>query len=285
MITIFSIPKPFLGLAGITQRNAILSWTLLEPKCEIILFNDEKGTTSKVAKELGVECINNIQRNKDGLPFLNDVFEKVYMMANNKILAYVNSDIILMDDFLEAVKRLPGLKQNTHLNFNEFLMLGRRWNVDIKEEINFNNSNWKQTLRKLIDKEGKLQGLSGTDYWVFPRSVKIEIPSFIVGQRGFENWFIYKVRSLKVQVLDATKVINVIHQNHPRYSSKKNRDNQKIANFSEMCTLRDADWILTSEGLQKPSYSRRIFAALSLFYPWRLILGIKRKMQNLAIII
>ncbi|MDO8660178.1 MAG: hypothetical protein Q7K54_06330 [Candidatus Parcubacteria bacterium] len=282
MITIFSIPKPFQGSINITQRNAILSWTLLEPKCEIILFNDEKGTTSKVAKELGVECINNIQRNKDGLPLLSDVFEKVYMRANNKILAYVNSDIILMDDFLEAVKALSGLKQNTNLNFNEFLMLGRRWNLDIKEEINFNNNNWKQALKELINKEGKLQGLSGTDYWIFPRTLKFKIPLFVVGQRGFENWFIYKARSLKVQVLDATKIINVIHQNHSRYLR---RSNQAAANFSEMCTLRDVDWILTSEGLQKPAYSRRIFATLSLFYPWRLILSIKRKLQNLAITI
>ena len=53
MLTLFTIPKAFVGHIGDIQRNAIKSWTLLRPKCEVILLADDSGT-SEVAEELGV---------------------------------------------------------------------------------------------------------------------------------------------------------------------------------------------------------------------------------------
>ena len=32
MLTIFTIPKPFVGHIGVIQRNAIISWLNLSPK-------------------------------------------------------------------------------------------------------------------------------------------------------------------------------------------------------------------------------------------------------------
>jgi hypothetical protein len=43
-MTIFAIPKPFIGQIGVIQKNAIASWTKLSPRPEIILFGDEIGT-------------------------------------------------------------------------------------------------------------------------------------------------------------------------------------------------------------------------------------------------
>ncbi len=59
MITIFTIPKPFKGHISVIQKNAIKSWTLLEPSCEIILFGDEEGA-EEIAQELSLRHIKNI---------------------------------------------------------------------------------------------------------------------------------------------------------------------------------------------------------------------------------
>jgi len=56
MITLFSSPRPFRGHFDIIQRNAILSWKSVMPGCEIILFEDEEGTTKKVAEALRKEA-------------------------------------------------------------------------------------------------------------------------------------------------------------------------------------------------------------------------------------
>jgi hypothetical protein len=280
MLTIFSNPRPFKGEFDVLQRNAIRSWLKLGPQCEIILFEDEEKTTSKVAGELAVKCITDVRCDEFGTPLLDDVFSKVKAIAKNDIIVQVNSDIILFDDFLigvELVKKIIGEKP--------FFMSGQRWNLKIENPILFNESDWQKKLKDLALKEGKLHRLSGMDYWMFPRNFQFNPLPFIIGRPGMDSWLIYKSKSLKIPVIDATGVIMIIHQNHgyPRrkdyfFKIEKQRNIKLAGGLVNMSTLREADWILTSEGLKRPPFPRRIFSILSLFYPWRLILAFKRRL-------
>jgi len=281
MLTIFTNPRPFLTPFDTIQRNAIKSWTLLSPKCEIILFEDEEKTTSKIAKEFGLKCITDVSCNEFGTPLLSDVFAKVKKIANFEILAQVNTDIILMGDFLEAVRRLK-----EYLKEQPFLMVGQRWDLEVKELINFNETKWEQKLGDGVTKEDKLHPLSGSDYWIFPRNLLFNPPPFVVGRPGMDNWLIYKARTLKIPVVDATGSITIIHQNHnyprkkkPFFEIERKRNLKLAGGFSHMCTLRDADWILTAGGLKRPPFPRIIFSKLSLFWTWQRTLSVKRKLQ------
>ncbi len=283
MLTIFTNPRPFRSPFDIIQRNAIKSWTLLRPKCEIILFEDEEKTTSKIAKEFDVQCITDVKCNEFGTLLLSDVFFKVKKIANFEILVQVNTDVILMSDFIKAIREVKKLMGRT-----PFFMSGRRWDLEVKELINFNETDWENKLRDRIIKEGKLHGLSGMDYWVFPKNLPFNPPPFVVGQPGMDSWLIYKARTLKIPVIDATEIITIVHQNHnypkkkqPFFETEKKRNLKLAGGFSHMGTLRDADWILTKKGLARPDFPRIIFADLSLFYPWRLLLSIKRNLQQL----
>lgn len=282
MLTIFTIPKPFKeNHIKIIQRNAIQSWTKLQPKCEIILFGDDKGI-AEVAKEFGVLHVPKVE-NEFGIPLLSSVFRLGKEMATNQFVAFVNTDIILLSDFTEALNLI---------NRPTFLMAGRRWDVDIKESIQFNNVDWEEKLRRQVIQQGKLHGLAGMDYFVFPKNLELNMPSFVAGRPGYDNWLIYRARSLGIPMIDATKMITILHQDHGythRLGGKKDvlkkaegKRNIKLAGgFSRMLTLRDADWILTKDGLKKPEFPRRIFSELSLFYPWRVLLSVKRKIQSI----
>ncbi|MBA4319303.1 MAG: hypothetical protein C0412_12955 [Flavobacterium sp.] len=282
MITIFSIPKPFRGNINMIQRNAIRSWLKLSPECEVILFGDDEGVDKAVA-EFGVLHIPKTEKTELGTPLLNSAFNLAQKLAKNDILVYINTDIILMSDFMLSIKRIEKPL---------FLMSGQRWDVDIREEIKFEEAGWEEKLRQLIKKRGKLHGPSGMDYCVFPRNLPkiIQMPALVVGRPGWDNWLIYKIRSLGIPMIDATKIITIIHQNHDYSHSpygKKGRvigpetqRNLKLAGgLINMCSLRDADWTLTSQGFKIKPYPWRIFTKLSLFYPWRLILALKRKLQ------
>ena len=76
MLTIFTIPKPFKGHIDIIQTNAIQSWRLLHPICEIILFGDEEGT-ARTAAAFDAVHVPDIERNKYGTPLLDSIIEKV----------------------------------------------------------------------------------------------------------------------------------------------------------------------------------------------------------------
>ena len=285
MITIFSNPRPFKGIFNVIQRNSIKSWMALEPRCQIILFEDEEGTTKKVADEYGLECILDAKRNEFGSLLLDDVFNQILRRAKNEILALVATDDILKSDFIEAIKKVK-----EELKENPFYVIGRRCDVDVdtEKEINFQDEKWEKNINKIIKEKGKLHGWSATDYRVFSKNFNFNSPSLIVGRPGDDSWLVYQARSKRIPVIDVTPLVSVVHQNHGKPHKKKNfftietKKNIKVAGgYANMMTIRDADWILTAEGLKRPPFPRRIFSMLSLFYPWRLALSTKRKLHSI----
>ena len=188
MLTIFGIPKPFQDHhINIIQRNAIKSWALLEPRPEIILLGDENGTV-EFCEEFGIQHIPRVERNEYGTPLINSVFSQAEKAATYTLMCYVNADIILVSDLTAAVKMVK---------FPMFLMGGRRWDLDIKEMIDF-NVDWKRSLYENIKREGRRHGCGGIDYFVFPRGLPHNVPAFAVGRPHWDNWLLYNVRSLVI---------------------------------------------------------------------------------------
>jgi len=204
MLTIFTIPKSFEGHIGTIQTNAIQSWLLLRPKAEVILFGNEAGT-AEVASKFSIRHMPDIACNEYGTPLVNSLFDSAQSTGSSELMSYVNADIILMSDFLPALslvqKRL-------------FLIIGQRWDVDLKEPLDFNSSDWETHLREDVRTNGKLHGPSGLDYFVFPRGLYSDIPPFAIGRTAWDNWLVYRARSSGAAVIDATSVITAVHQNH-----------------------------------------------------------------------
>ena len=204
--TIFATPKAFHGHIGIIQRNAIASWTKLEPRPEIILFGEDQGT-AEVAQELGIRHVPKIRCNEFGTPMLDDIFAQAQQLATNEIVTYVNADIILLQDFLEAVKQVSQ-------QYDEFMMIGRRWDIDITTPWDFEAANWSEQLTQLILQAGILHNVTGKDYFSFPKNLFAKIPEFAVGRAKWDNWMIHEAISRKYHVVDATQGVMAIHQNH-----------------------------------------------------------------------
>jgi FkbM family methyltransferase len=206
-ISIFAMPKPFKGHIDIIQQNAIKSWTFLKPQPEIILLGDEEGT-AEIAKKFGLRHIPHIARNAFGTPLLNSIFTVVEANSINSILAYVNADIILMGDFAEAIKTILSNR------LDKFLMVGKRWDTDIRNLINFNDTRWEDNLKSLVNQRGTLHAETGVDYFVFPKGGWSNIPPFALGRTAWDNWLIQRAIDLKMHVIDATQATTIIHQNH-----------------------------------------------------------------------
>lgn len=262
------------------QRNAIKSWFELKPRCEIILFGDDAGV-AEIAKELSVEHIPSIVKNEFGTPLLSSAFATAQKVAKNDILMYANADVIFFQDLIEAVHRIDK---------PPFLVCGRRWDLDIMDDVDFEDSEWTIKLLNRIRDEGNLHGYAGIDYFIFPKNT-VNMPDFSVGRPGWDGWLVYDVRMRGIPVIDATEAITVIHQNHDYSHSKfpeKNRvggpelrKNTMLAGGgANMMTLRDADWVLNKEGIERPKLPLRILSFLSLHYPWRWILGVKRTIRG-----
>lgn len=275
MLTIFTSARPFTDPhISIIQRNAIKSWTLLSPKCEIIILGDEEGV-EEIAKEFGIIHIPHVKKNSAGKPLKSAVFFQAIKRATYRLVCFINADIILMDDFLPAVQRIP---------FKNFLLAGKRYDIDITKPLDFNNFEWRIELRARVKKEGKMHGPSALDYVVFSKNTDLNMPPFAMNRGGWDNWIVGRFKSLGAPVVDGTGVITSIHQNHPmriiknlwRSDPQARKELRLAGGFSSFLTLREADYILTAKGLMRAPYPRRLLSQLAYFKIWRNALALKR---------
>ena len=217
MLSIFSVPKPFAGHIGVIQRNALESWQRL-PGVEVIVCGDEEGV-AETAAELGATHISVVDRNDLGTPLIGSVFDQARLHARNPNLCYANADVILFGDLLEATRRVAA-------RMPSFLIAGQRWNLDLRQRIDFGRPGWEPRLRAEVARAGLRQPPWGSDYFVFPRRLDLgAFPSFAVGRPRWDNWLIYRARRSRVPVIDASRRATVVHQNHdyahiPRRSSR-----------------------------------------------------------------
>lgn len=204
-LTLFSAPKPFTNPhIAMIQRNAIKSWTLL-PDVEVILLGEEEGL-AEAARELNVKHISHVTRNANGTPLISSMVNLARENSNSDLLCIVNTDMILMSDFIEAAKQTVKLK-------DEFVLLSQRWDYDITSLIDFAEG-WESRLGESVRKQNQLHRPAGSDFFLFPKSCYQDIPDFAIGRAGWDNWMIYKARAEKYPVIDCTPSIMIVHQNH-----------------------------------------------------------------------
>jgi hypothetical protein len=207
MLTIFSTPKPFNGHSNVIQRNSLKSWTLLHPGVDVILFGNEEGA-AEACKDLGVRHEPGVRRNDHGTKYLNYLFDRANEISRHDILCYANCDIMLTSDFRTALE----VTSKAHL---EFLMIGRRWDTNITEPWDFNQPEWDRHLRSLALLTGKRNGASWVDYFCFSRNLYYgKMPPFLIGRDGWDPWLIWFARKSAVPLVDVSRAVIAVHQNH-----------------------------------------------------------------------
>jgi len=199
------MPKPFHGHIGTIQRNAIASWTKLQPRPEIILFGHEEGV-AECAREFGLIHLPYVARNHYGTPLLADILANAERRASNDVFAYVNADIILPGEFTASVEKVLR-------TFSKFLAVGRRTNLEVREPLEFSEG-WEKKLKERMHGEGWLESYTSIDCFVFPRGTYENVPPLAIGRVWFDQWCIKYARKKEMPVVDLTDYAPIIHQLH-----------------------------------------------------------------------
>jgi hypothetical protein len=257
LITLFSAPKPFINPhIAMIQRNAIQSWTQL-PDVEVILLGEETGL-AEATHEFGVKHIPNVKCNENGTPLISSMFQLARQNSNRDLLCIINADMILMPDFLEAMRR-------SRLQRDKFVLLSQRWDLDITQPIEFTEG-WQNRLSSMVHRQGTLHRPAGSDFFLFPKSCYTDLPDFAIGRAGWDNWMIYKARKERWMVIDCTPSVMIVHQNHdyshlpggkPHYEHPDTNENIRLAGGEANIryTILDATHQLVSGKLVRPQTS------------------------------
>ncbi len=253
-LTIFSAPKPFTNPhIALIQRNAIRSWVDLGPDVEVFLIGDEPGI-GEFASQAGVRHLVDVKRNSRGTPLVSSIFDLAHRESQSPLLACINADMIVLPDFLQAGEDV--LQQS-----QEFLIVGRRWDLDIRQPIDFSDG-WEGRLRQQIAQSGRLHAATGSDYFIFPRRCFTDMPDFAIGRPGWDNWTIYSARRHGWDLIDASQTVTIIHQDHdyshlpgnrPPYGGPEAGENLQQAGSSRAIFFPyDGTWVLDGSRLKRP---------------------------------
>lgn len=286
LITLFSAPKPFTNPhIAMIQRNAIKSWTLL-PDVEVVLLGEEEGLAD-AARELGVKHLTHVERNVNGVPLISSMFKLARENSNSELLCIINADMVLMYDFVENAKQAVKLK-------DKFVLLSQRWDLDVTAPLDF-SGDWSRGLRSMVNGQGQLHRPAGSDFFLFPRSCYADIPNFIIGRAGWDNWMIYKACKENWAVIDCTPSVMIVHQNHdyshlpgakPHYDHPDTNENIRLAGgqANVRYTILDATHQLVGDTLARPKltslrFTRKfelLLRALFFFLPETMLENIAR---------
>jgi hypothetical protein len=205
MLTLFSIPKPFVGQIGEIQETAIASWAQLAPDMQVVLVGDEAGVAGAAAAA-GATHVDDVERNEHGTPRVDDAFARVAECAEHPLWCFVNADIVLLDDFIPAVTASAATGPR-------FLMVGQNRDLAIVDRGDLSARCAREELRARAVREGISRGTAALDFFVFRAGLFDPIPPFLVGRACFDNWLVWKARQ-QGPVIDSTAAVVAIHQRH-----------------------------------------------------------------------
>ncbi|HEY7967413.1 MAG TPA: hypothetical protein VID68_10315 [Solirubrobacteraceae bacterium] len=269
-LTLFTLPKGFVDQhVSLIQRNALASWRALAPGVELIVMGEDPGV-AEAARAAGAQYVGDVAKNEYGTPLLDSAFALARERSSAPRLCYVNGDIILLEDFAAAVRRLP--RDRDHL------AIGRRWDTDVTEPVDFSDGGAALRARALAT--GSLDLGRGSDYFVFRRETDFGLPPFAVGRPGWDNWLIGRARELRMPLIDMTPSVLAIHQNHGyahvsggagSWEGPEAARNRELATGIERYTFNpyNSTHVLTPGGLRRTRSLRHLRARAEAFITLR----------------
>jgi hypothetical protein len=278
----------------VIQRNALASWKRLGTDVEVILFGDDTGA-AEIARELGLRHEPHVGRNRFGSKRVDFMFMRAQEIARHEALCYCNCDIILLPNFCDALESVRERHQR-------FLMVGRRWDTEIHEPVDFGSASWGARITELAHTRGVQQPAWSVDYFAFRRGLYREMPALVIGRVWWDHWLVWKARREGAAVVDASEVVTAVHQNHDYgyhpagakgvWTDEQAQENYRLAGGHwRLMTIDDATHILGADGERgnwrrrwapywryfRPKVAPGWFALLDLTRPVRHALGVRSK--------
>lgn len=210
-LEIFSAPKPFVGTDRDVNLRAIRSWLRLSPRPKITLLGHDVGY-SQVANQYGLHIRRDVDKTFLGVPLFNSMFH-IANQSNATVAVIMNGDIVLLQDFVHAIKRVI-------TRFQHFLMISARYDLEsVPEEAQEGSDNYNKVMREYALRKGVLHTYGGMDLWAWnpdgPKLFNGEMPHFIFGRGKYDNWLTHEtIVAGRRHVIDASEAVMSIHIRH-----------------------------------------------------------------------
>ena len=207
------------------QARAVYSWTKLKGVRTRIFFATENekdvwdlkarmrslpgANVGSISVLRGIEYKEFLD-NSTGvrrLPVLADMMKSLQDKASDprSLFMYINSDIMVFDELVEAAKFSARLAQ-----YKRFFLCGTRHEVIVDENMDESKFSL-QSIRTKAKKEGVSRGKWYVDYFIFGQGAWKFVPRFVIGRPFFDDWLIANGAGLSI---DSSPGVMAVHQAH-----------------------------------------------------------------------
>jgi hypothetical protein len=272
--TVFAAMRPFVGEFAALQRNAILSWLAVRPAFHVVLIEDEATTTMDAVGDLPVSIRSGVRRSGLGAPLFDSFVETGARDAVGDTLVCTTADVLFpprLGEVLEAVKR--------DMRGRDYLVVAGRHDVSALPDVG--EPSWFESMRADVRPDYR----RGIDMWAHPAGLDLRPPPFPIGRHGTDGWVVYDMKRRGIPVIDVTADAPMIHQTHAKPAAADPRFHDEMLEcvrlFDRMAeramNLLDADLLWRNGRLTRPRGLRGLHASMSLFTPYRFLVGRRRR--------
>lgn len=222
---LFTSPKPFRADTEAVQRSAMRSWKRAFPESKIFLFGEEKQS-AVVAEQEGLHFFGELERCGAGGEIITSMFRAITSRFPGEIMLYINSDIFLSP---QSTTLLHPLLQRK----GPWIASTRRWCLPCFEGPALERGGW-DSFWELARRQGHFGDACSLDLFLMRDFPLEEMPLFLIGHQGWDNWLLFHARMQNLPVIDLSPVLQAVHCQHDyAYASQNTRIDRRDGPLEE----------------------------------------------------
>ena len=193
------------------HNRTLRNWAALSPYMDPVLFvpHTEVNTSSwpmaAKSQNWDVRILHDL---RNELPIIKAMFMEILKSSNTPFVGYANADI-LFDTSL--ISTLSALSKSVHVQNKMTLVVGRRRNVNVTT-FDLGDGDDLDMISEM-DQRQLFHGFA-QDYFIISRQGLPwdDIPDFVVGRNGYDNWLVVKGQDWGLTLVDASRTLLALHQ-------------------------------------------------------------------------
>ena len=198
--------------------NALTSWTHVVPQRNVIMFTELATSCQWLQHRFpSMLCVTSCKHNQVMRQDLRCVTATAAALAATPYLCLINSDIVLLPDFKDAL-----LVGSSLAGIQEPLVVGQRTNVLMDTRIDFDRLDWAARVSATAKRAGKLDGSCALDYFFHKKGMwqHVDMPPFVTGVMMWDRYLLSEANMHpNVTTVDATRSITAVHLKGTGYKS------------------------------------------------------------------
>jgi len=210
-ITFITAFRKFRPPFNMIQHSALYSWKV--NGIPVIAPMNEIGIKEACTGYENITLIDGVKRGREigfstQSPIVPDLIAKALPLAKTTTVAYINSDIIITENFSERIQQMVDKYGY------DIYAVGSRNEIDLKEYINT-----PETYKKVLEqKREAYDDSTSSDIFIASkftwRKVISEMPDYILGRWGWDNYLHMMAEVYKLKKHNCSDVLPILHCKH-----------------------------------------------------------------------